>query len=198
MVKDNLRIDHKVIFRIIEPGASVMDLGCGTGDLLTLLVEGKGVKAYGIELKEEAIYNCVERGLSVFHGDLESGLGGYPDKAFDYVIMNQSLQEVRNIDFIVGEALRVGRKVIAGFPNFAHFKARFDLFFRGGSPMSAALPYRWYDTPNVHFFSIADFRSFCAEKGIVILQEHFLGEKHLVPFLPNVFAQNAIVVITNP
>src|SRR5512141_949810 len=129
MASEPVRPDHRVISELIEPGARVMDLGCGNGDLLALLVREKKVKAQGIELKEEAIYSCVEKGLSVFHGDIETGLGGYADGSFDFVILNQSMQEVKDVDFLIREALRVAKKVIVGFPNMAHLRARSHLFF---------------------------------------------------------------------
>ncbi len=197
METKNIKLDHKVIFDLVEPGSRVMDLGCGEGDLLALLVEKKGVEAQGIELKEESIYKCVEKGLSVFHGDIESGLGGYPDQTFDTVILNQSMQEVASVDFIIAEALRVGRKVIVGFPNFANIKARIDLFFLGTAPVNESLPYRWYDTPNIHFLSIRDFVNFCSEKDLSILKAVYLGKERLVRWLPNLFAQNAVFVITS-
>jgi len=196
MEGDPMKLDHQIIFDIVKRGAKVMDLGCGDGELLSILVDKKQVEAQGIELKEEAIYKCVERGLSVLHGDIESGLGVYPNKSFDYVILNQSMQEVNNVDYIIGEALRVGKRAIVGFPNFAHITARCEIFFGGRTPVNDALPYRWFDTPNVHFLTIKDFREFCAEKNIQILKACFLGKKRLIRIFPNLFAQNAVFVIT--
>lgn len=190
------RLDYKIISKIIEPGSRVLDLGCGNGGLLSFLVKGKNVKGQGIELSEACIYKCVENGLSVFHGDIESGLTEYPDKSFDYVILNQSMQEVKKVDYVIEEALRVGKKVIIGFPNFAHVKARLRLFFRGRAPLTKSLPYRWYDTPNLHFLSTVDFQSFCIDKNIKILGMYSLGKKKIISFLPNFLALNAIFVIT--
>ena len=110
----------------------------------------------GIEFDDEAIYQCVKKGLSVFNSDIESGLVEYPDKSFDYVILNQSMQEVTQVDFIIHEALRVGDKVIVGFPNFAHIAARFRLFFQGRAPMTKALPHRWYDQGPLRLFPGVD------------------------------------------
>ena len=192
----DIRLDHRIIYNIVEPGSKVLDLGCGDGELLAFLVREKNVKAQGIELNEEAIYQCVEKGLSVFHGDIESGLSGYPDDCFDYVILNQSMQEVKKIDYVMREALRIGKKVIVGFSNFAYLAARVRLFFKGKVPITVSLPYSWHNTPNVHFLSISDFSDFCKEKDIKILKKFYLGRRKTIKFLPNLFALNAIFLIT--
>src|SRR3989338_13491 len=196
MLSDSIRLDHKIIYGIVKPGSGVLDLGCGTGELLSLLAKEKSAKVQGIELSGEAIYKCVEKGLSVFHGDIDTGLAEYPDKSFDYVILNQSMQEVRRVDFVIDEALRVGKKVIVGFPNFAYWRARLRLFLKGKTPVTYSLPYRWYNTPNLHFLSISDFKEFCSEKGISIIEEYYLGKRSAANFLPNLFALNAVYVIT--
>ncbi|NWF55524.1 MAG: methionine biosynthesis protein MetW [Syntrophaceae bacterium] len=196
MKPKGIRLDHRTICRMIEPGSRVLDLGCGNGDLLYLLAREKGAQVQGIELNESAIYECVKRGLSVFHGDLEAGLTEYPDRSFDYVILNQSLQEVKKIDSLIHEALRIGKEIIVGFPNFAYFKARWMLFFGGRAPITPSLPYRWYDTPNLRFLSIRDFEDFCHAKNLKVKEVHSLGRRKKVPFWPNFFALSAIFVIT--
>ncbi len=194
--KEELRLDHKVIGDLVEAGSMVLDLGCGDGDLLQYLVENKEVRGSGVEINEEAIYMCVEKGLSVSHGDIDSGLKEYPDKLFDYVIFNQTMQQVYKPKEAIAEALRVGRKVIIGFPNFCHIKARLQIFFTGHVPITPSLPYTWYDTPNLHFLSIKDFKEFCAEQAINIEKKVFLSEERIVRFFPNIFALNAIYQIS--
>jgi methionine biosynthesis protein MetW len=195
-MSDGSRFDHRIIYEIIEPKSRVLDLGCGSGELIGLLAREKEAVVQGIEVDDAAIHQCVEKGLSVFHGDVDSGLQEYPDGSFDYVILNQSMQQVKRIPFVIDEALRVGRRVIIGFPNFAQLSCRLMLFFRGKAPMASALPYRWYDTPNLRFLSVSDFRQYCREHTIRILQERFLGERHVVRFWPNLLAVNALFLIT--
>jgi methionine biosynthesis protein MetW len=178
-----IRPDHQVIFDMIEPGARVLDLGCGTGDLIHLLMRDKNAWVQGIELDEKAIYECVRKGLSVCQSDIESGLSEYPDHSFDYVILNQSLQEVRKAYFLLKEALRVGNRVIVGFPNFAHWNA-------------PSLPYRWYDTPNVRFLSISDFETFCREMGFTVERSCFLDGRKRVTFRPNLRALSAVFLLS--
>lgn len=194
-VAARVRLDHRVIEGMIKPGSRVLDLGCGNGALLLGLAGEKKARVQGIELDDVAVRQCVEKGLSVFHSDIERGLSEYPDGAFDYVILNQSMQEVRNVEHLLREALRVGRKVIVGFPNFAHLKARIMLFFGGKSPITDTLPYRWYDTPNVRFLSIRDFEDFCGTKGLRILKAVALGTAGIVTFRPNLFARNAVFLL---
>lgn len=190
------RPDHAVIYDLVAPGSRVLDLGCGDGTLLALLTEGKGVRGQGIELDEQAIYCCVEKGISVFHGDIDSGLPEYPDRSFDYVILDQSLQEVRHVDLVIREALRVGGTVIVGFSNFAFFPARLMLALGGRMPITPSLPYRWHDTPNLRFLTIADFAAYCRERGYRVLATHYLGPRGAVGFWPNLLAMNAVFALS--
>ena len=172
---DPIRTDHKLIIEIIEPGSHVLDLGCGDGTLLDLLMKHKNCRATGIEIDEKEIYKCVERGVTVSHGDVDSGLEDYADKRFDYVILNESLQEVLNPEKVITEALRVGKRVIVGIPNLCNFFARLQVFFLGQVPVTKGLPYKWYNTPNLRFLSIKDFRQFCAERNIIVEYERAIG-----------------------
>jgi len=190
------RIDHRIICDMISEGATVLDLGCGNGDLMCLLINKKHNSVQGIELDNEAVHLCVEKGLTVFHGDIESGLADYPDGSFDDVIMNQSMQEVKNVDFIIKESLRVGKRVIVGFPNFAHIRSRLTLFFQGKTPVTQALPYSWDETPNVRFLSIRDFEDFCRSKGLRVLEAAYLGVHRTLTCCPNLFAKDAIYVLS--
>jgi len=196
MTSRDIRLDHKIIYSVIDQGSRVLDLGCGEGDLLYLLARDKQVIAQGIEMDDKAIQECVKKGLSVFHDDIESGIREYPEHAFDFVILNQSMEEVKNVDSLIQDALRIGKKVIVGFPNFAYIKSRWMMFFKGRAPVTKSLPYSWFDTPNVRFLSIIDFKEFCFDKGIRILSAHYLGEKRVLRFFPNLFALNAVFVLT--
>ncbi|HJX33586.1 MAG TPA: methionine biosynthesis protein MetW [Desulfatiglandales bacterium] len=196
MASRDIRLDHRTIYSIIDPGAKVLDLGCGEGDLLYLLVRDKQVMAQGIELDDRAIQECVKKGLSVFHDDIESGLREYPEHSFDFVILNQSMEEVKNVDSVIHDALRIGKKVIVGFPNFAYIQARLMLFLKGRAPITKSLPYSWFDTPNVRFLSITDFMEYCSDKNIRIISAHYLGKKGIVRFFPNLMALNAIFILS--
>jgi methionine biosynthesis protein MetW len=190
-----MRIEHKYILEMIEPNSRVLDLGCGDGELLSLLMEKKNCRAAGIEIDEKAIYKCVERGVSVSHGDIDSGLTDYSDKRFDYVILNESLQEVLNPEKVIAEALRVGKKAIVGIPNFCNLNARLQIFFKGRVPVTEGLPYKWYNTPNLRFLSIKDFRDFCSERSIIIERECAIAGQKEISFAHNMLSDIAIFLI---
>jgi len=190
-------LEHRVILKWVRRDSSVLDLGCGEGALLDLLVREKSVRAQGIEIDEQAIYLCVAKGLSVFHEDIDHGLSDYSDQSFDYVVLSQSFQQVKNPDIVLKEALRVGRQVIVGFPNFAHFLARLQIFFKGKTPVTPSLPYAWHDTPNLHFLSISDFIEYCRQRKIKIEKAVFTGKNKGVKLFPNLFALTGFFLISN-
>jgi methionine biosynthesis protein MetW len=196
MSSETYSLEHQTILEWVKEGSSVLDLGCGDGELLSLLVRMKDVRAQGIEIDEQAIYQCVAKGLSVFHEDIDHGLPEYEDRSFDYVILNQSLQQVRKLDVVLKDAMRVGREVIVGFPNFVHYRARLQIFFQGKTPVTPALPYRWHDTPNLHFLSISDFIEYCHERRIKIRDAVYIGENRRIKIFPNVFARTGIFLIS--
>ncbi len=168
------RIDYKLIEDLVPDGATVLDLACGDGQLLEELVRGKHVRGSGVDIDKQAIEACVGKGLSVFHGDLDEGLADFSDGSHDVVILSLSLQQLRRPRMIVREMVRVGRLAIVSFPNFAHWAVRGQLVFRGRMPVSAQLPYQWWDTPNIHLCTIRDFRALCREEGLSIEQEVYL------------------------
>ena len=190
------RLDHKIIASLITSGSKVLDLGCNEGLLLDYLVKERGIEGYGIEISESAIYKCVAKGLSVSHEDIDSGLKHYPDQFFDFVIFNQTMQQVHRPRHAIIRALRIGKKVIVGFPNFCHIRARFQLSLLGHVPITASLPYTWYDTPNLHFLSIRDFIHFCRDEEITIEKRAYLTKKNTLKIFPNLLAYNGLFVLT--
>lgn len=194
--EQRIRLEHQAILDLIPNGSLVLDLGCGDGELLSVLAEMKGVEGRGIEINEQAIYKCVGRGLSVSHQDIDGGLADYGDKSFDYVILNQSLQQVMNLRMVLKEAMRVGKKVIVGFPNFAYYKARLQMLVSGRTPVTPSLPHMWYDTPNLHFLSISDFAEYCRKEHLKIEKTVFLDEDRKIRLCPNLFAQVGIFLIS--
>lgn len=193
---DHLSQDHRAILDLIGQGTSVLDLGCGSGELLASLVREKDVRAQGIEIDDKCLFDCVAKGLSVFQDDIDTGLPEYNDNSFDYVIMNQCLQQVKRPDIVLQEALRVGRMVIIGIPNFAYIRARIQIFFSGRTPVTPSLPYEWHNTPNLHFLSILDFIEYCKKWNITVEKARYFGVKKEVRIMPNLFAETGIFLLT--
>lgn len=189
------RWDHLLIVDAIPTGSRVLDLGSGRGTLLKMLVDRKGIRGTGIEIVDEKVYDAVSKGLTVYHGDFNEGLSYYPEDSFDYVILSQTLQEAHDTVNVLKQALRVGRFVIASFPNFGNWNSRFQLLLKGRAPVTASLPYQWYDTPNVHSLTIKDFRVFVREQGIRIVRDFYVGGKGGIHFWPNMRAEYGVFVL---
>jgi methionine biosynthesis protein MetW len=192
---EGVRRDYEFIVDTVAQGARVLDLGCGEGTLLKMLVDRKNVRGTGIELVEERVYEAVEKGLTVHHGDFYEALAYYPDNSFDYVILSQTLQQAQDTVAILMEALRVGRYLIASFPNFGHWKARLQLLLTGRAPVTRSLPFQWYDTPNIHSLSIRDFELFAREQGILIERSFYVSRRGRVRVWPNLRAAYGVFAL---
>jgi len=198
--RELLRADQRFIADLVPQGARVLDLGCGDGTLLARLREERGAIVRGVEIDLGNIARCVERDVPVYQGDLDAGLADVPDDRFDVVILSQTLQVVKRPRLVLTEMLRVGRRSVVSFPNFGHWRVRAALALRGRMPVSEAIPYSWYDTPNIHHTTLTDFRDFCADCGAVIEQEiAFVGGEHgrprVVRWAPNLRADEAVIVL---
>ncbi len=186
--------EYRLISTIIPEGSTVLDMGCGEGKLLSLLATRR-IRGQGIEIDRAAIAECVRRGVSVLFGDLDHGLSEYPDKIFDFVILNNCLPETRHPQKVLREALRVGKHVLVGLPNFCYYRARFQFCFKGVAPVTRALPYRWYDGPNLHFLSARDFINYCRQKKIRLQRAYYLAGKRRVRLCPNLLADYALFLL---
>lgn len=198
--KLRLQLSYSIIAQIIEKGSKVLDLGCGKGNLLAKLVKEKEAKGLGIEINQNDAISAMQKGLSIIQGDIDEGLKGFHDKEYDWVVLNQTLQATEKPDYVIREMLRVGKKVIVSFPNFAYWKVRFYLFFTGHMPKSKMLPYEWYNTPNIHLMTINDFYEFCKKRNIKIQKSFFITNSKvkstiLKPF-SNFFAEEVIFVLS--
>ncbi|MGA2679929.1 MAG: homoserine O-acetyltransferase [Sedimentisphaerales bacterium] len=190
------RVDYDLIESLIEPNSTVLDVGCGSGELLANLIRDKHIKGEGVELGQEYVLDCICRGLPVIQQDVEQGLDYYADKSFDYVILSQTVQTLKNPEKALLEMLRVGKKVIVSFPNFAHWRCRLQMAFLGKAPVTGNLPFEWYNSPNVHFFTIKDFDRFCDKLGVKVENKIALSATrgNQVKFTPNLFAEQAVYV----
>ncbi len=196
-----MRFDLKIIASWIKPSSKVLGLGCGEGDLLYYLKTEKNVRETGIEIKEDRVAVCIEKGLSVLQGNINREVKDYSDKSFDYCILSQTLQQVYDPEGLIREMLRVGKKVIISFPNFGHIKIRFQLLSTGKAPVSRELPYQWYDTPNIRVLTLENFKIFSNKIGFDIYKEAAIRpgeESHrgkIIKFMPNIFATYGIYMI---
>lgn len=192
-----LRPDLAIIAANVANGSRVLDVGCGDGTLLAALRDERGVDARGMEIDPANVADCVARGLSVIQGDADSDLAGYPDAAFDYAILSQTLQTTRRPDLVIDQLLRIGKRAFVSFPNFAQWRIRFALMFGGTMPVTRQLPARWYDTPNIHHVTIDDFRGFVHERGFRVEQQWFLsGDGLRGPAAANLLAQHAVFLLS--
>lgn len=188
------RVDYELIESLIEPNSKVLDAGCGDGALLARLIEDKNITGEGVELDEELVIHSIRRGLSVIHRDIERGLGQYADNSFDYAILSQTLQTVKNPQKVFNELLRVAKKVLVSFPNFAHWRCRLQLLSSGKAPVTKQLPFDWHNSPNIHCLTLKDFDRFCDKLGVKIEKKIPISKSSLTPvkFAPNIFAEQAV------
>jgi len=191
-----MRDDLQLISDWIPRNATLLDLGCGDGTLLAHLKAHKQTAGYGLEINQDNLAACFEKGVNVLEQDLDGGLGNFQDHRFDYVVMTQALQAVLRPDQILNEMVRVGREAIITFPNFGHWKVRAYLGLKGRMPVSSALPYEWYNTPNIHLCTVQDFETHCRKHGIRILERQVINRNHRTSMLskwwPNLFGEIAI------
>ncbi|MFM9853173.1 MAG: methionine biosynthesis protein MetW [Sphingomonadaceae bacterium] len=191
-----LRSDLAIIANNVREGTRVLDVGCGSGELMTALRDAKHVDARGMELDARSVTEAVARGLSVIQGNADTDLVDYPDAAFDYAILSQTLQTTVRPDLVLDQLLRIGRHAFVSFPNFAQWRIRLALMFGGRMPVTRQLPDRWYDTPNIHHVTIDDFRGFLAERGVTIEGQWFLsGDKTTTSAAANLLAEHAVFLL---
>lgn len=189
------RRDYATIGRVVEPESRVLDLGCGDGELLAWLAENKQCDARGVELDRTLVQKAIARGVSVYQGDMAQSLSDYPDQAFDYVILSQTLQQVAQPVRILREMLRVGRRMIVGFPNFGHWSVRWSLLTSGRAPRTALFPYDWHESPNIHVLTVQDFVELCARERWLVEYRICLAGSREVGLLPNLRAEVAVFVV---
>jgi methionine biosynthesis protein MetW len=189
------RSDYAIISELVEPDTRVLDLGCGEGELLDWLAINKGVDARGVEIAGSKARQAIARGVSVFHSDLADALADLPDQAFDYVILSQTLQETREPLKVLRDMLRVGRRAIVAFPNFAHWTVRLSHLFTGRAPKTKLFPHKWYDSPNIHFLTVHDFESVAAAERWTVERRIFLQGAKKISVLPNLLAEVAVFLV---
>lgn len=202
-VNNGIRFDLQLIASWIEPGSKVLDLGCGDGNLLAFLKKHQQVEGTGIEKEEAKVASCIAKGLSVLQGDINAEVLDFPDKAFDYVILSQTLQQVFEPDQLIQSILRIGKNGIVSFPNFSHWLVRLQLLIKGYAPVTPQLPYQWYDTPNIRVITIKDFERFSRQVGFRIIKSAAINTQDedksgkLISYFANLRATYGIFLITS-
>ena len=189
------RSDLGIISDLVKQGSRVLDLGCGDGVLLAWLAENKGVDARGLEIDGAKVQKAIARGVSVYQGDIEKGLAGYPDQAFDYVILSQTLQETFHPMKVLREMLRVGRHAIVAFPNFGHWRVRWSHLVSGHAPRTKLFPHNWHDSPNIHFFTVRDFEELVRNEGWKVDRRICLAGDHTGSLFRNLLAEVAVFLV---
>ena len=202
LTSKGLHLNYSISTKMVEENSHILDLGCGSGELLNMLKDKKNVKGLGVDINQDNIISCLKKGLSVIQGDIDIGLKEFTDKSYDYVILNQTLQTTHHPEYVMQEMLRVGKKCVISFPNFAYWKVRFHLFFKGQMPKSHILPFEWYNTPNIHLLTVSDFFEFAKKRNIKILKSIYSTKAKvkkfpLTKFLPNLFAEEVIFVVSD-
>lgn len=173
-----MRIDLKHVADFVEDNARVLDLGCGDGELLEYLQESKSIRGYGVERDQDAIESCIQRGVNVIEHDLNSGLDRFPDDSFDIVVMTETLQALESPRTLLRELLRIANRCIVSFPNFGHWRCRFQLLFRGRMPVAEHLPHAWYNTPNIHLCTFRDFDEMCQLEKLEVVERSVIDPKY--------------------
>jgi methionine biosynthesis protein MetW len=196
-----MTLNYEIITELIDEGARVLDLGCGDGRLLKMLQDKKRVKGTGVEISQDEVIKALENGCAIIQGDIDEGLANFVDQSFDYCVLNRTLQSTEKPDFVIEEMLRVAKKSIVSFPNFAYWKVRLYLLLNGKMPKSEHLPYEWYNTPNIHLLTVNDFFEFCKKRNIKILNSIYLTKQKsrrniLVRTITNLFSEEVIFVIS--
>ena len=202
ITNNHIRYDLEIIANLIEPNSKVLDVGCANGELLYFLKQNKKADGRGLEISQEKVSKALAKGISAIQGNAEDDLNCYPDNSFDYAILSQTIQATNKPKEILEEILRISKYAIVSLPNFAHFKNRFHLLFKGMMPVSKTIPFQWFETPNIHFCSIKDFEKLCHDSKIKIQKKVFLTSKKQLPkFLhnsniANIFAEYGIFLIS--
>lgn len=191
-------VSYDEIIKLVQPGSTVLDLGCGDGELLQRLASERSCRGRGVEIDEHRIRACIGKGISVFQGNLDEGLADHESHSYDYVVLNQTLQMVHRPDRLLREMIRVGRNVIVGFPNFGYYQNRVQLAVRGRMPVTGTLPYQWFETPNIHLCTLRDFRRLCNDLSIEVKTEAASHKGKPIPRIAaNLFATEVCFLLVD-